>query len=169
MLANRILEEVITLPEAATLAGHMGYTLDRSNLLRHARSGRLLARKSEGTWLTTRAAVQALVLELATETRGRPRRHMPDWADVQLTPELLATLDEIDSLRAELEARPLSEAEKEKLHRELTIEAIYHTNHIEGNSLTLPEVRAIVEAFWVEQKHDPMTSVGQTVHEPAIA
>ena len=41
-------------------------------------------------------------------------------------------------------------ADAERLRRELTVEAIYHTNRIEGNSLTLPEVRAVVEAFWVE-------------------
>ncbi len=73
MHTREILEEVITLPEASVLAEKMGYRLDRSNLLRYARSGRLLARKSQGTWLTTRAALQALVVELAAETRGRPR------------------------------------------------------------------------------------------------
>lgn len=154
MLAHSILEEVVTLPEAAILAGKMGYTLDRSNLIRYAGSGRLLARKSQGTWLTTRAAVQTLVLELASETRGRPRPHLPDWANVELTPELTATLAEIDDLRTRLAARPLPADEREQTRRDLTISAIYHTNRIEGNLLTLSEVRAIVEAFWKEQDRD---------------
>ena len=170
MLARQILEEVITLPEASTLAGEMGYAMDRSNLLRYARSGRLLARKSQGTWLTTRAALQALIIEVAAEARGRPRVGEPGWATVQITPELAATLAEIDDLRAQLAAQRLSVAQRQQLRRELTVEAIYHTNRIEGNPLTLPEVRAVVEAYWAEQDQQrPLFHQGGTTYEPSAA
>jgi predicted nucleotidyltransferase len=149
---QEILEEVITLPEAATIAAQMGYSLDRSNLLRYARSGRLAARKSEGTWLTTRSALQALILELAAQPRGRPRAEAPTWATFKMTPELVATLDQIDELRAQVNGLEQSPADEERLRRELTIEVIYHTNRIAGNRLSLPEVRAIVGAFWEKRK-----------------
>lgn len=155
MHTREILEEVITLPEASVLAEKMGYTLDRSNLLRYARSGRLLARKSQGTWLTTRAALQALVVELASETRGRPRSARPLWAEAKITPDVAAALAEIDALRAEVAGQTRSPAEREWLRRELIVEAIYHTNRIEGNLLSLPEVRAIVEALWAEESNRP--------------
>lgn len=159
MLARQILEEVITLPEGSVLAGKMGYTLDRSNLLRYARSGRLVARKSRGAWLTTRAALQALIVELAAEARGRPRPvpargavdNVPAWATVEIAPGVTASLAEIDALRGELASRPHSPVERERLRRELIVEAIYHTNRIEGNLLSLPEVRTVVEAFWAEE------------------
>jgi hypothetical protein len=152
MIVQEILEEVVTLPEAATIATNMGYTLDRSNLLRYAQSGRLMARKSEGTWLTTRSALQALILELAAQPRGRPRTEAPDWATFEMTPELAMTLAEIDKLREQVSAVERSPAEKEQLHRDLTVEAIYHTNRIEGNRLSLPEVRVVVQAFWAERE-----------------
>lgn len=152
MVVQDILEEVITLPEAAVIADQMGYPLDRSNLLRYAQSGRLVARKSEGTWLTTRSALQALILDLVAEPRGRPREEAPAWATFEMTPELVTTLNTIDELRTQVNALIRSSDEKERLRRELTIEAIYHTNRIEGNRLSLPEVRAIVEAFWAGQE-----------------
>jgi hypothetical protein len=168
MLAYQVLEEVVTLPEASILAQKMEYPLDRSNLLRYARSGRLVARKSQGTWLTTRAALQALIVELAAESRGRPRVAIPDWAKVEITPDLTAALIEIDKLREQIAAQPHLAAKQTKLRRELTVEAIYHTNHIEGNPLTLPEVRVIVEAFWAESK-SPVLHEGQAVYEPTMA
>ena len=150
MVTQDVLREVVTLPEASDLAVTMGYGLDRSNLLRYARTGRLVARKSAGTWLTTRSAVQALIVDLAGETRGRPRAQPAAWAEVSMTPELTEVLREIDHLRSELAKETRSQADEEHLHRELTVEAIYHTNRIEGNQLSLPEVRAIVEALWAE-------------------
>lgn len=166
MQTQSALQEVVTLPEASKLAATMGYGLDRSNLLRYARAGRLLARKSGGTWLTTRSAVQALILELAGETRGRPRTLLTPWAEVAMSPELAETLAEIDHLRGELAQQTRSPAEEEHLRRELTVEAIYHSNRIEGNQLSLPEVRAIVDAFWVEAEshgganHDEQPATG---------
>ncbi len=152
MLTQQALEEVVTLPEAVILARRLGYALDRSNLLRYARSGRLIARKSQGTWLTTRSALQALAIELALQPRGRPRAAEPAWATVEPSAELTAILAEIDDLKAQINARERSADETERLRRELTVEAIYHTNRIEGNPLTLPEVRAVVEAFWAEDQ-----------------
>lgn len=150
MQTQNALQEVVTLPEASRLAATMGYGLDRSNLLRYARAGRLLARKSGGTWLTTRSAVQALILELASETRGRPRVLSTPWTEVSMSPELAETLAEIDHLRSELAQQARSPEEEDQLRRTLTVEAIYHSNRIEGNQLTLAEVRTIVDAFWAE-------------------
>ena len=162
MIVNDILSEVVTLPEAVDVAARMGYKLHRTNLLRNAQSGRLAARKSMGTWLTTRAAVQELVIELATEERGRPRSAIPTWADVKITPELTSVLTEIDLLRQQIAATPRQPAEEARLRRELTIEAIYHTNHLAGNSLSLPEVRAIVEACW---ENEPSPSIALAAAE----
>lgn len=164
MQTQNALQEVVTLPEASMLAATMGYGLDRSNLLRYARAGRLMARKSGGTWLTTRSAVQALIIELAGETRGRPRALLTPWAEVSMSPDLAEALAEIDYLRGELAQQTRSPAEEEHLRRELTVEAIYHSNRIEGNQLSLPEVRAIVEAFWAESDGHGGTS---HVEQPA--
>ncbi len=112
MLAHQVLEEVVTLPEASVLAQKMEYPLDRSNLLRYARAGRLVARKSQGTWLTTRAALQALIVELAAESRGRPRAATPDWAKVEITPDLTATLTEIEKLREQIASQPSTAAKQ---------------------------------------------------------
>jgi ribosomal protein L17 len=148
----------------------MGYKLDRSNLLRYARSGRLVARKSQGAWLTTRAALQALIVELAAEARGRPRQSAPAWAEVEITPHLAASLAEIDALRAELARVRRSQAEREQLRRELIVEAIYHTNRIEGNPLSLSEVRRVVEAFWAEQGDEgPVLHENGSTYEPTPA
>jgi len=178
MLARQILEEVITLPEGSILAGKMGYALDRSNLLRYARSGRLVARKSQGAWLTTRAALQALIVELAAEARGRPRPasvlgaagETPAWATVEIAPDVAASLAEIDALRSELADQPHSPAERERLGRELIVEAIYHTNRIEGNLLSLSEVRTVVEAFWAEESgHRPVLHEDKASYESTPA
>jgi len=150
MLSQNVLQEVVTLPEASALTQRLGYGLDRSNLLRYARAGRLVARKSGGTWLTTRSAVQALILELSGETRGRPRSQPAAWPDVSMSPELLEALAVVDDLKSKLAQTDRSPDEMDRRRRELTVEAIYHTNRIEGNQLSLPEVREIVEAFWVE-------------------
>lgn len=160
MTVKEILSEVITLPEAVDIAAQMGYKLDRSNLLRSAQVGRLAARKSVGTWLTTRTAVQKLVIDLATEDRGRPRPVVPIWADVQMTPELAGVLEEIDQLRQQIAATPRQPEEEDRLRQELTIEAIYHTSHLAGNSLSLPEVRTIVEACMEKTSTKPIATDG---------
>lgn len=158
MVTQEVLREVVTLPEASDLAAAMGYGLDRSNLLRYARAGRLTARKSGGTWLTTRSAVQALIVDLAQETRGRPRAQPAPWTEVAMTPQLAQVLEKIDQLRSELAGQVNSQIAEEQIRRDLTIEAIYHTNRIEGNQLSLTEVRAIVDAFWSEGDSDGGTN-----------
>lgn len=79
----------------------------------------------------------------------------PSYA-VPHSPSLAETLAEIDRLRSELAQQTRSHAEEEHLRRELTVEAIYHTNRIEGNQLSLPEVRAIVEAFSAEKSQQDL-------------
>ena len=69
---------------------------------------------------------------------------------MELPADLAATLAEIEALVAQVKTRRRSSHDAERLRRELTIEAIYHPNRIEGNPLTLPEAQAIVEAFWAE-------------------
>jgi len=69
---------------------------------------------------------------------------------MELLVDLAATLTEIDALVAQIKARPRSSADVERLRRDLSAEAIYHTNRIAGSSLTLPEAQAIVEAYWAE-------------------
>lgn len=154
MIVQDVLEEVITLPEAVDLAEEIGYSLDRSNLARYAQNGRLVARKSRGTWLTTRSALQALIVELAGEQRGRPRPQIPAWAQVELTPDLLGSLKAIDEQVADLAAHSRAPDEQDHVQRELIVEAIYHSNRIEGNHLSLPEVCSLVKAFWATQEED---------------
>lgn len=161
MITQELLQEVVTLPEASTLAGAMGYGMDRSNLLRYARTGRLVARKSGGTWLTTRSAVQALIVDLASEARGRPRAQPTAWTEVAMTPELVQTLQEIDTMRLDLAQQPRGQADQDQHRRELIVDAIYHTNRIEGNQLSLHEVKLIVESFWAENA----ASEGNQQHE----
>ena len=74
MIAGQALNEVMTLAEAVKLSHLLGHPVDRANLLRYAQEGRLAARKSAGTWLTTRSALRELVISLEAQTRGRPRQ-----------------------------------------------------------------------------------------------
>lgn len=60
-----------------------------------------------------------------------------------LEARLLARLD--DKKRRLDELRPLPEAAVLRLHEEMTIEWIYNSNAIEGNTLTLQETRLILE------------------------
>jgi Fic family protein len=60
-----------------------------------------------------------------------------------LEPRLLARLEE---KKAQLDAlRPLPEAAVRRLREQLTVEWIYNSNAIEGNTLTLQETRLILE------------------------
>ena len=66
--------------------------------MRYAQEGRLAARKSGGTWLTTWASLRDLVVSLEAETRGRPRKLRLSPKRVvhyTRTPELVSTLAEI--------------------------------------------------------------------------
>ena len=60
-----------------------------------------------------------------------------------LEPRLLARLD---GKKAQLDAlRPLPQAAVRRLHEQLTVEWIYNSNAIEGNTLTLRETKLILE------------------------
>jgi hypothetical protein len=154
MLVNQMLNEVVTLAEAVELAERLGHPLDRANLMRYAQAGRLTARKSKGTWLTTRSAVCDLVVALDAESRGRPRHVKIDRLAVSYTrtPELLASLKRIQEARQALRDRALPPAREAELWDQLTTEAIYHTNHLEGNELTFEEAQAMIEAQTAESQ-----------------
>jgi hypothetical protein len=149
MATAEILEEVLTLSEAATVAEHFGHPIDRNNLIRYAKEGRLQSRKSGGTWLTTRSAVRALILSLEAETRGRPRKlRLSPGRTIRYTrtPELLANLADIQRLRAELREMKLGPEQERQLWDDLTTRAVYHTTHLEGNELTFEEAKAVIDA-----------------------
>jgi hypothetical protein len=149
MLINRVLNEVVTLGEAVELATRLGHPLDRANLMRYAQAGRLTARKSKGTWLTTRGALRDLIVSLDAESRGRPRPVMIEKLSVTYTrtPELVSSLKRIQETREVLRARELSPGREDELWNELETEAIYHTNRLEGNVLTFEEAQAVIEAY----------------------
>jgi hypothetical protein len=156
MIAGQVLNEVMTLAEAVKLSRLLGHPVDRANLLRYAQDGRLVARKSAGTWLTTRSALRELVVSLETQTRGRPRQvHLSEGRAVSysLTPELVTALQEIKQLQAALRNQALEPEQEQQLLDELNTRAIYHTNHLEGNELTYDEAKTIIEAYRQEQKN----------------
>jgi|SRR5581483_4238375 len=147
MVTAEILEEALTLTEAVSVAEKLGHSLDRNNLARYAAEGRLPARKSGGTWLTTRSALRDLIVSLEGETRGRPRlvRIGKRFARYTRTPELVARLEEIQRLRVKLRTRKLSARQEARFWKELSAAAIYHTNRMEGNALSFEEATAIIE------------------------
>jgi hypothetical protein len=160
MIATEILEEALTLTEAVTVAERLGHPLDRNNLTRYATEGRLLARKSGGTWLTTRSALRDLIVSLESETRGRPRqvRIGKRVAQYTRTPALVERLGEIQRLRSQLRSHKLSASQEARLWKELTTSAIYHTNRMEGNALSFQEAAAIIEQY----REHPATAVADT-------
>ena len=165
MVTTQVLEEVLTLTEAVTVAERLGRPLDRNNLVRYAKEGRLVARKSGGTWLTTRAAVRDLVVSLEAEKRGRPRRlKLAPGRIVQYsrTPELVSALADIQRLRSTLRDKGLSAEHEARLWEDLTTAAIYHTNHLEGNELTFEEAKAII----TEHRQRPNGSEADVSTEP---
>ena len=148
MVTTQVLEEVLTLTEAVTVADRLGHPLDRNNLVRYAKEGRLVARKSGGTWLTTRAAVRDLVVSLEAEKRGRPRQlRLAPGRIVRYTrtPELVSTLTDIQNLRTALREVKLPSEREAQLWEELSTAAIYHTTHLEGNALTFDEAKAVID------------------------
>jgi hypothetical protein len=150
MATTQILEEVLTLAEAVTVADRLGHPLDRNNLVRYAKEGRLAARKSSGTWLTTRAAVRDLIVSLEAEKRGRPRRlRLSPGRTVHYTrtSELVSALADIQRLRAELRHKKRPVEQEAQLWERLTTAAIYHTNHLEGNALTFDEAKAVMDEY----------------------
>ena len=156
MVAGQVLNEVMTLAEAVQLARLLGHPVDRANLLRYAQEGRLTARKSAGTWLTTRSALRDLVVSLETQPRGRPRQvRLGEGRSIgySLTPELAAALQEIEQLQTALRDQTIEPAQEQQLLDELNARAVYHTNHLEGNELTYEEAKAVIEAYRQEQQN----------------
>jgi len=62
------------------------------------------------------------------------------------TSALVVSLKRIQATRATLRTRVLSPEREAQLWDELTMQAVYHTNHLEGNPLTFEEARAVIEA-----------------------
>lgn len=61
--------------------------------------------------------------------------------------------EEIDKLNAQLNAlRPLPEGTLQSLHQALVLEWTYHSNAIEGNTLTLQETKIVLEGITVGGK-----------------
>ena len=157
MVTTQVLEEVLTLTEAVTVADRLGHPLDRNNLVRYAKEGRLVARKSGGTWLTTRAAVRDLVVSLEAEKRGRPRQlRLAPGRVVRYTrtPELVSTLTDIQDLRTALRQQKLTAEREAQLWEELSTAAIYHTTRLEGNALTFDEAKAVIEEHRRRESRD---------------
>lgn len=164
MIAPQILNEVLTLAEAVKIVDRLGHPIDRGNLIRYAQTGRLPARKSGGTWLTTRTSLRDLVVSLEAETRGRPRPvQLSGQRTIRYTrtPELLSALKDIQRLRGALRDQPLSAEQEARLWEKLTTAAVYHTTHLEGNLLTFEEAQSVIDEHRQRKKtaatHDAPT------------
>ncbi|MDC7697648.1 Fic family protein [Vogesella indigofera] len=63
------------------------------------------------------------------------------------------TLNELDGLKQKLDGlRPLSQAALRNLHDDLVLRWTYHSNAIEGNTLTLMETKVVLEGITVGGK-----------------
>jgi len=72
-------------------------------------------------------------------------------------------LSQIDRKKKELDGkRPLTEGELTRLNEEFTVEYIYNSNAIEGNTLTLRETDLVLRGLTIDQKplKDHMEAVG---------
>ena len=70
-----------------------------------------------------------------------------------MPPDPSALLVEIDRLKSELEAlRPLLEHTVRTLHEQQTLEWTYHSNAIEGNTLSLKETKVVLEGITIGGK-----------------
>lgn len=88
---------------------------------------------------------------------GRKLRHIS--ISEQYT-ELFACIDE---LKEQLnKQRPLTQGELQRLQEEFLIEYTYHSNAIEGNTLTLQETALVLEGITIDQKplKDHLEAVG---------
>ena len=71
---------------------------------------------------------------------------------------------EVDTLAARLrQARPLTQAELERLRDDFLVEFAYNSNAIEGNTLTLRETALVLEGITIDRKplKDHLEAVGQ--------
>lgn len=72
-------------------------------------------------------------------------------------------IDEIEEKKAKLNSmRPLTYGELNRLRQEFMVEFTYHSNAIEGNTLTLQETAIVLEGMTVDQKplKDHLEAVG---------
>ena len=70
-----------------------------------------------------------------------------------MNPELSALLTEIDQLKSQLDAlRPLPEHTVRTLHEQQVLEWTYHSNAIEGNTLSLKETKVVLEGITIGGK-----------------
>lgn len=70
---------------------------------------------------------------------------------------------EIDALKAELDKRrPLTKGELKRLQEEFLVEYTYHSNAIEGNTLTLQETALVLEGITIDKKplKDHLEAIG---------
>ena len=70
---------------------------------------------------------------------------------------------EIDALKAELDQRrPLTKGELKRLQEEFLVEYTYHSNAIEGNTLTLQETALVLEGITIDKKplKDHLEAIG---------
>lgn len=74
-----------------------------------------------------------------------------------------ALLEEIDQRKAALDRRrPLTPGEVRRLRQEFLVEYTYHSNAIEGNTLTLQETALVLEGITIDRKplRDHLEAVG---------
>ena len=70
-----------------------------------------------------------------------------------MKPELSTLLTEIDHLKSQLDAlRPLPEHSVRTLHEQQVLEWTYHSNAIEGNTLSLKETKVVLEGITIGGK-----------------
>ena len=70
-----------------------------------------------------------------------------------MKPELSTLLTEIDQLKSKLDAlRPLPEHSVRTLHEQQVLEWTYHSNAIEGNTLSLKETKVVLEGITIGGK-----------------
>ena len=70
-----------------------------------------------------------------------------------MNPELSALLTKIDQLKSQLDAlRPLPEHTVRTLHEQQVLEWTYHSNAIEGNTLSLKETKVVLEGITIGGK-----------------
>ena len=61
-------------------------------------------------------------------------------------PKLASTYTRLDALKAKLDAhRPLASEMVKNLHDDMVVRYTYHSNAIEGNTLTISETKVVLE------------------------
>lgn len=82
---------------------------------------------------------------------------------LDILPDFVPLFREADALRDELaRRRPLSQAERERIREEFTIEYTHDSNAIEGNTLTLSETALVLQGITIDKKplKDHLEAVG---------